>query len=260
MSFFTQMLGGSIARMYLNGDPTGVPTTTLGISQTTQAGGFNLHLGLFTAKPGDVGTEAFTSECTSLNYAGYLRQKMDRYKSYPGGSEPAAAWTIATSGNTITATNALTVNFPPCTGAAGAIITHWALMTDATAGYTLMYGGIKASGASWKVGMYADTATNYIDSPSHGLSSNDPVLVSTLYNDFASSIPGGATAMADGTIYYAGDISADRFRLYASSGPTTLKTFSNVGPFMFIKTAPVTVALNGIPSFVAGSLVACRIC
>jgi hypothetical protein len=89
----------------------------------------SLYVSLHTADPGETGTQS-TSETT---YTGYARQAVVR---------TSAGWTIA--GNNVS--NAAAINWPNCTAAPGAAVTHFGIGTAVSgAGDLLFKGALTAS-------------------------------------------------------------------------------------------------------------------
>jgi hypothetical protein len=277
MSFFASTGGTAIAQLIFNGDATAAIAngtwTTLGVTQTqyTAPSASYLYLALFTGHPGE--GNASNVECTNSNYGGYARVPALRYKSISGNSS-GMAWTVTTvapnppnvnTTQNIVVTNAIPFNFPTCdtgAGGSGAVIRYWGLYDKVSGASSnlICYGPIRTSTATWKTGMYTDTVNGTIYSKSHGLSNGDQVWVNRIYNAAAGDMPsGGSDALVEGTNYFVKDVATDTFELSLSNGGTTLLP-TNIGAFLFIKSATLAIANGSIPSFTTGSLVAARIC
>jgi hypothetical protein len=89
--------------------------------------GSTLYLSLHTSDPGESGDQT-TNEVTTGAYASYARV---------GVSRDGAGWVV--SGNQ--SSNAALVQFPQCTGGAGATITHIAIGTLSTGAGQILYSG-----------------------------------------------------------------------------------------------------------------------
>lgn len=254
MSYMASPLALSMAELYFNGHSAiNTVCSSLGISQG--AGTTYTYVALFTDFPGDGATQS--NECTTSNYGGYARVPVAR-----NGSSNKK-WTItAATGDVnaapVTVSNADAINFAPCTSGTPTV-KYWGLFDAISGGNLMVYGPLKASGASWKVGMYSDTATNITYSKAHGLALNDPVFVMNVYNAVPADLPNGATAMTNGALYYARDITTDSFKLATTAGGAAV-AFTNMGPYLFIKAATLSVSSGTVCSFSAGNLVAARIC
>lgn len=254
MSYMASPLALSVAELYFNGHSAiNTICAALGVSQGAST--TYTYVGLCTGFPGDGNTQS--NECTTGTFGGYARVPVARN----GASNKK--WTItAATGDVnaapVTVTNADAINFAPCTSGTPTI-SYWGIFDAISSGNLLVYGPLRASGAAWKVGMYSDTATNITYSKAHGLVLNDPVFVTNVYNAVPADLPNGATAMSNGAIYYARDITTDSFKLAASAGGAAV-AFTNMGPYLFIKAAPLSVSSGTVCSFSAGNLTAARIC
>jgi len=258
MSLFGTNMQIAIGQVFLNGDMTAIDNpvaSTLGISQSTTTAN-NLWLALFTGNPGETGA---SNECNSsgTNYEDYQRVPISRIGST--STPPTTTvnkWQLSTSGDISVFTNLDPISFAPCGAVGGAVVKYWGLFDASTGGNLISYGPLVASGASWKIGMAADTSTYDITARSHGMVADDPILVVKVYGGQAT-LP---TGLAEGTTYYvvASGLATNVFRVSTSVGGATL-AISNVGPFLFIKSASITVTSGGIPTIPAGAIAALRI-
>ncbi len=105
------------------GDTTGLPSSG-------SAG--NLYVSLHTATPGDGGDQT-TNE---VNYTGYLRVAVVR---------TSGGWTVAESGGTATAVNAVQITFPQCTGGSNTATYVGIGTATSGAGKLLYYGALSSS-------------------------------------------------------------------------------------------------------------------
>lgn len=96
----------------------------------------NLFLTLHTADPGEAGT-AITNETA---YTGYARQAVVRSNS---------GWTV--TANSVSPVN--NVDFPECTGAAGAAVTHFGVVSSAAGTGLLLYKGTLTPNITMAVGV-----------------------------------------------------------------------------------------------------------
>lgn len=271
MSFFGTRGGEDIAKLVFNGDAgtAGVSLPQrLGITQSL----FNttvqsyLYVALFTDHPGD--GQATNVEATSANYGNYARARVVRNMATTGASSVNNAWTVdlfnpnppnLSTSRIVRVTNAQAINFPPCQSSSGAIIKYWGVYDSFSGSNNLItYGPLSTSTASWKIGMYTDTATGTITSRGHGLSNGDTVYVNRVYNAAAGNMPDTGSTFDEGTAYYVISAATNTFQLSATlGGPARIPT--NVGPFLFIRNLTLTINVGSIPSFTANSLVAAQI-
>ena len=264
MSHFGVGASTALLEYLLNGDATGgstsgVDLSTMGINQTLSDTGNDLYIALCTGNPGEGATGAISNECTQANYAGYARKAISRYKAYNLTFRPAMQWSISSG----IATNVSAQNFNTCTGASGAVITHWALCKDASTAVTnntaILRGVIMAPLSIWYIGYYTDTAVGTIYSASHGLVDDDLIRVSRVYDAVGLFPDAGADRLYDGNTYYVKAATTHTFQLSltSSSGANLTLLPTSRGSLSFIDAAAagtVTVSTNTIPSFSAGSL------
>ena len=124
---------GYLQMVFQNATLAGVGDAT-GLRGSTVAG--NLYLTLHTADPGETGT-AITSE---TSYTGYARQAVVR---------SAAGWAV--TANSVSPVN--NIDFPECTAAAGAAITHFGVVASASGAGLLLYKGTLTPNITMAIGV-----------------------------------------------------------------------------------------------------------
>ena len=271
MSFFGTRGGEDIAKLVFNGDAgtAGVSLPQrLGITQSlySTVSQSYLYVALFTSHPGD--GQASGAEVTTANYGNYARVRVVRNMATTGANSANNAWTVdlvnpnppnLSTSRIVQVTNAQAINFPPCQGTSGAVIKYWGVYDSAATTQNLItYGPLSTNTASWKIGMYTDTATGTITCRSHGLSNGDTVYVNRVYNAAAGNMPDTGTTFDEGTAYYVISAATNTFQLSATPGGAAIIP-TNVGPFLFIRNLTLTINIGSIPSFTANSLVAAQI-
>jgi len=271
MSFFGTKGGEDIAKLVFNGD-MGLAYASLpqrlGIVQSTFTPQIQsyLYVALFTDHPGD--GQASNVEATSANYGGYARAPVVRNMATSGASSANNAWTVEpfnphppnlSTSRIVRVYNALAINFPPCQGTGGAVIKYWGVYDSASTPQNLItYGPLTTALASWKIGMYTDTAGGTITSREHMLVNGDTVYVNRVYNAAAGNMPDTGSVFDEGTAYHVINATTDTFKLSATPGGAA-RIPTNVGPFLFIRNLTLTINVGSIPSFTAYSLVAAQI-
>lgn len=184
-------------------------------------GGF---IGLFTAV-----SNWRTGSVTEASYTGYGTRPAVTWNS-PGDATPAVARQVTNNG---------VIAFPQNTGSSQDVI-GWGVYSASTGG-TLHAIGLLDSDVP--VLGYGNTSSDLIDSPGHGLATDQRVFVLGVAG---SALPG---TLAEGTAYYvlAAGLTTDAFALSTSSGGSAVNISSD-GTAMFIPYKAVTIATNATPA------------
>lgn len=212
-------LNSSIANV---GDATGLRGSTA----TT----WGLFVDLAKNWPGETGTVAGNVS----TYTNYAAQEVAR---------SGAGWSRSSS----TIANVADIQFPTC-GATGDTVKHWG--TKRAIGSTVWdYYGPLAIAASELFNVDQSADVNKVRCPGRAvsLSADDEVV----FVDVAgNTLP---TVVTEGTIYYAGAVTADDFEVSASSPFASGMTLSD-GAGRFAKVVSKVITLNDQPKIAAGAL------
>ena len=127
--FETGLLG-----LIFNNTSLGLVGDATGLRGSTVPG--SLYVALYTADPGEIGT-APTSETA---YTGYARQAIAR----------SGAGFVVTGNSVSPAAN---IDFPECTAAAGAALTHFGIVSSASGAGLLLYSGTLTPNVTMAVGV-----------------------------------------------------------------------------------------------------------